>query len=265
MTLRERIDFLIVTPIFGVLVGATTAMSVLSGQWFQPSGYSDSTAGLLGATLLLAGIVSAAISAPLFDRVFTHRIGVTLKVLVPIVSLAWLSLIWAIRPNNLAVIFVIMVIIGACSMAMLPIALELGVELTRNADGSASILWCSGNLCSIILILGEGALRAPSTANPPYNIHAALILHGCVIAVFGSLVFLLRAKQARREIDETMMKNETFVGSATLGIADIAEYGNEHRSSGEETIVVPTANGTRAEAGGHTRNERNRWFANSVN
>lgn len=118
MTLRERIDFLIVTPIFGVLVGATTAMSVLSGQWFvraiwsftdpiaflihfrgirtqQPSGYSDSTAGLLGATLLLAGIVSAAISAPLFDRVFTHRIGVTLKVLVPIVSLAWLSLIWA--------------------------------------------------------------------------------------------------------------------------------------------------------------------------
>jgi len=34
MTLRERIDFLIVTPIFGVLVGATVAMSVLSGQWF---------------------------------------------------------------------------------------------------------------------------------------------------------------------------------------------------------------------------------------
>lgn len=61
----------------------------------QPAGYSDAISGLLGATLLLAGIVAAVVSAPLFDRVFTHRIGATLKILVPIVSAAWLSLIWA--------------------------------------------------------------------------------------------------------------------------------------------------------------------------
>lgn len=228
---RERIDFLITTLIFGSLVGATISMSVLSAQWFQPAGYSATTAGLLGASLMLAGIVSAVVTAPLFDRVFTHRIGLALKTLVPIVSLAWLSLIWAVRPNNIAALFAIMVIIGTGSMTMLPIALELGVELTRNADGSASILWCSGNAFGIVMILGEGALRAPSTANPPYNMHSALILHGCIIVVVGSLVFFVRGKQVRREADEEVIRNSVFLGNNTLVTAGETEEGsldNDH-------------------------------------
>jgi hypothetical protein len=36
-----------------------------------PQGYSDHQAGLMGATLLLCGIVAAVVTAPLFDRVFT--------------------------------------------------------------------------------------------------------------------------------------------------------------------------------------------------
>lgn len=51
--------------------------------------------GLFGATSILAGIIAAAIAAPLLDRVFTHSNLVTLKILVPTLSLAWLSLIWA--------------------------------------------------------------------------------------------------------------------------------------------------------------------------
>jgi len=103
------------------------------------------------------------------------------------------------------------------------------------------------------ILIAEDALRAPSTANPPYDMHIALILHGCVIMVFGLLVFLLRAKQARREIDESMMKNNTFLGSATLGITSTAECGDKHRPSREETLVIPTTNDTKAGAGGHAQ------------
>ena len=49
----------------------------------------------MGATLLLAGIIAAIITAPLFDRVFTHHLAITAKVFVPFVGAAWLSLIWA--------------------------------------------------------------------------------------------------------------------------------------------------------------------------
>ncbi|KAG9316556.1 major facilitator superfamily domain-containing protein [Chiua virens] len=185
MTLHERIDFVIITLLFGVFVGATTALSTLSGEWFNPMGYSDTLSGLFGASLLLSGILASALTSPLMDRIFTHRLGITLKVLVPIVAAGWFSLIWAVRPNNIAALFVIFVVIGICSLSMLPIALELGVELTRNADGSASILWCSGNLFAIILILG--ALRAPATANPPYNMRNALILTGPLSWFLGRL------------------------------------------------------------------------------
>jgi hypothetical protein len=61
----------------------------------QPVGYSADTAGFLGATLLLAGLFAAAVSAPLFDRVLTSHLAITIKVLCPILGAAWLSLIWA--------------------------------------------------------------------------------------------------------------------------------------------------------------------------
>ncbi|KAH7888728.1 MFS general substrate transporter [Phlebopus sp. FC_14] len=204
MSPRERADFVILSLLFGVLIGATDALSVLSGEWFEPAGYASSTSGLMGATLLLSGILASVVTAPLFDRVFTYRLGATLKVLVPVVAFGWLSLIWAIRPNNTGALFAVMAIIGTCAVTMLPVGLELGVELTRNADGSAAILWCSGNLFGIILVLVEGALRAPATANPPYNMHNALILNGTVVMAFGVLVFFIRARQARRALDEVM-------------------------------------------------------------
>ena len=49
----------------------------------------------MGACLLLAGIVAAIATAPLFDRVFTHHLAITAKIVVPIIGAAWLSLIWA--------------------------------------------------------------------------------------------------------------------------------------------------------------------------
>lgn len=47
----------------------------------------------------------------------------------------------AAKPKDTAGLFVIMAIIGAASIALLPVALELACELTRNADGSSAVLW----------------------------------------------------------------------------------------------------------------------------
>jgi len=61
----------------------------------QPYGYSDTESGLLGATMLLAGLLAAIITAPLFDRVFTHDLAKACKIFVPLTALGWLSEIWA--------------------------------------------------------------------------------------------------------------------------------------------------------------------------
>ena len=45
------------------------------------------------------------------------------------------------KRNNTGALFAIMAMIGAGSVTLLPVAIELAVEVTRNADGSTAILW----------------------------------------------------------------------------------------------------------------------------
>lgn len=78
-----------------------------------------------------------------------------------------------VKKNDDGALYALFAIIGACSVALLPIgtffsrrttlactddgmslAIELGAELTRNADGSSATLWFFGNLMCIIFILG---------------------------------------------------------------------------------------------------------------
>ena len=48
----------------------------------------------MGAVLLLVGLVVAAITSPLFDRVLTNHLALSAKIALPIMAACWLSLIW---------------------------------------------------------------------------------------------------------------------------------------------------------------------------
>ena len=111
--------------------------------------------------MLLSGILAAIVTAPVFDRVLTQHLGLAVRVVCPIIAAAWLSLIWAgkevilpfplgslvltilitVKPHNVGALFAIFVVIGVCSVTLLPVAVELGVEMTRNPDGSSAVLW----------------------------------------------------------------------------------------------------------------------------
>ncbi|KAJ7358488.1 major facilitator superfamily domain-containing protein [Mycena albidolilacea] len=206
MTLRERLDFVIVVFVFGVLAAAVNVFGFLSGEILHPLGYSAGSAGLMGATLILSGIVAALVSAPLFDRVLTSHLAITAKVIVPVLSAAWLSLIWAARPNNSGALFAIFAIIGVMSITMLPVMLELACEITRNADGSSALLWFACNGFVIIFVLVEGALRAGLDASPPQNMRRALIFNGVVVMSTLSIIFFLRGQQTRKQIDQEKLQ-----------------------------------------------------------
>ncbi|TBU57173.1 MFS general substrate transporter [Dichomitus squalens] len=202
MTVRQRIDFVILCLLFGVIVGVVNTFGILTAEQLEPYGYSDDTAGLMGAVLLLVGLVAAAISSPLFDRVFTRHLALFGKLLLPGIAACYLALIWEIKPNNAAVLYVLVAIIGAIGLTLLPVVLELGVELTRNANGSSAVLWFSTNLFGLVFVLVEGALRAGPDADPPLNMHRAFIFQGAVVAVVVVFVYLVEGKQTRRFQDE---------------------------------------------------------------
>ncbi|THH01887.1 hypothetical protein EW145_g6842 [Phellinidium pouzarii] len=201
MTLRERIDFAILSIVFGVLLAGVNTFSLLSNEILEPYGYSEDTAGFMGAALLLSGLAAAFITAPLFDRIFTHHLGRAVRIFSPPIAAAWLALIWAARENNAVALYALLILIGVCSLSTLPVALELGCELTRNSEASSAILWFSGNLCGIIFILVMSALRAPASASPPLNMHRALVFNGVTIFATTMSIFLFRGRQRRRERD----------------------------------------------------------------
>ncbi|KZT58894.1 MFS general substrate transporter [Calocera cornea HHB12733] len=226
MTRRQRIDFVILTIEFGSLVGAFTAMSILLNQFMVPYGYSADTAGFVGAAFLLSGIVAACVTAPIYDRYLTHHLATSARLFVSALGIIYLTLIWGIRGNDLGGIYAQFVLIGVCSFILLPVALELGVEVSRNAETSSAIFWCSANLFSVIYILVEGALRAPEDADPPLNMHRAVIFQSVVVMVLCAAVFGLEGRQVRRQIDkekadeagsEHLMENPSQVSREEIG------------------------------------------------
>jgi hypothetical protein len=60
----------------------------------------------------------------------------------------------------------------------------------------------------------QGALRAGAGANPPLNMHRALIFSGTFVLSAATLVFLVRGKQARKERDEEMQDRSRQIDAA---------------------------------------------------
>lgn len=202
MTLRERMDMTIITILFGAYVGAFDAFSIFINQIFAPYGYSSDAAGIMGGVLILSGIVGAAIMSPIFDRYLTHHLALAVKTLIPILAAAYIALIWDVRANNDVGLYIVMVVIGVSSFTLLPIALEIGCEVTRSPETSSAVLWFSGNLLSVVFVLSMDALRDNSpSANPPSNMRKSLIFQACFTAICAVTAIGLKGHQVRREMD----------------------------------------------------------------
>ncbi|KAG8817336.1 hypothetical protein FRC19_011415 [Serendipita sp. 401] len=206
LTKVERIDFFILFFVFGVLVAGTSSFSVFIAQIFQPYGYTDVISGIMGGAFLLSGLVAAILSAPIFDRVLIYHLAKTVKILLPVLGVVWIGLVFAVKPDNLGGIYAVLVLIASISFILLPVGLELGVEITRNAETSTAVLWSGGNIISFLWVLVMDALRAPQTANPPLNMRKALIFNASFICATACLVIFFTGNQTRRKKDEEMAK-----------------------------------------------------------
>jgi FLVCR family MFS transporter 7 len=110
--IRERVDFLVIFVAFSILVAAFDAFATLLDQIFSPYGYDSDQSGYFGAVLILSGIVAAIVSAPIFDRLFFKHLALAGKILAPISAISYLGLIFAIKENDMAGIYFLMVFVG---------------------------------------------------------------------------------------------------------------------------------------------------------
>jgi len=222
MTLRERFCFGLLVFVFSSVFAAFNTFPILSSQWLSPYGYSDTISGLIGAVMLLSGVVAAISITPILDRILTRHLGTTRKLLFPFIAGSWLSLIWAVKSNNTAALFVIFVVIGVCSIPFLVVGIELGVALTKNPDESAYVLWFFGNVISIVFVLVQSALRASPNESPPLNMHHAIIFNSDWVVSGFHFVFIMGGKQVRRGQDERTDEEQRTQGTRLDDIATLS-------------------------------------------
>ncbi|KAG0319404.1 hypothetical protein BGZ97_002199 [Linnemannia gamsii] len=202
-------QFLLLLLVFGSLVGIFNSVTSLLATFTGPYGYTSNQAGYLGAGMVLAGLVGAAVSGPLVDK--TKQYKSVCKTAVPVAVACVIGFVFAVRRDFFAGMLTLLIISGFSAFAALPAALELAVEITYPVTpaSSTSILWAFGQLVAIIMLftlqgLQDDELSARTGLNPPLIFNAAWCVVFAIIPVFfiNSPYKRLEAEAVSRRRDE---------------------------------------------------------------
>ena len=212
-SLRTTLRLLITNPTvyliflpFATYVGLFNSLSSLLTQILTPYNFSETSSGIAGALLILVGLVAAAITSPIVDR--TKAYLPIIKVLVPLNAFCYLVFIWAPGTHAAAAPYAILSVLGAASFSLVPVALELLVEVTWpvGPEASSTICWAGGQLLGGIFIVFSDALEDGKEASPPFTMRRALVFQAVVAAVVVPCVLALgrfgSVKSQRLDVDK---------------------------------------------------------------
>ncbi|KAF9876184.1 hypothetical protein CkaCkLH20_06127 [Colletotrichum karsti] len=182
--------WLVLVP-YAFYVGFFNSISSLLNQMMNPYGFSDEEAGIAGALLIVVGLVASAITSPILDR--TKAFLLAIKTAVPVIGICYLVFVWMPETRNIAGPYVVLAILGASSFSLVPVALELLIELSHpiSPEVTSTIAWAGGQLLGAIFIIISDALQAGDTADPPRNMKNALVFQAVVALVIVPLPLFL--------------------------------------------------------------------------
>ncbi|GKT86229.1 LOW QUALITY PROTEIN: major facilitator superfamily transporter [Colletotrichum tofieldiae] len=163
---------------YAVYVGFFNSISSLLNQMMNPYGFSDEEAGIAGALLIVVGLVASAITSPILDR--TKKFLLAIKVAVPVIGLCYLVFVWMPETRDIAGPYVVLAVLGAASFSLVPVALELLIELSHPPEVTSTIAWAGGQLLGAVFLIISNALQADGRADPPKNMKNALIFQAVI-------------------------------------------------------------------------------------
>ncbi|EFQ35835.1 major facilitator superfamily transporter [Colletotrichum graminicola] len=182
--------WLVMIP-YAVYVGFFNSISSLLNQMMRPYGFSDEDSGIAGALLIVVGLVFSAVTSPILDR--TKKFLPAVKIAVPVIGLCYLAFVWMPETRSVAGPYVVLAVLGASSFALVPVALELLIELSHpvSPEVTSTIAWAGGQALGAVFIIISDALQADASADPPRNMKNALIFQAVVAMVIIPLPLCL--------------------------------------------------------------------------
>lgn len=138
---------------FGCGVGVFNAVTTLMAQIVAPNGYNDDDASIFAACLIGAGLVGAGVAGAVLDKTKAFLPMIRITFIAATASFIFFALVN--KESHKAQLAIASGVMGMFCFAVLPIALELGVECTFpvSEGTSAGFMWISGQFFGTIFIL----------------------------------------------------------------------------------------------------------------
>ncbi|GAB4009968.1 MFS transporter [Nocardioides ultimimeridianus] len=135
-------------------MGTFIALATYAQPLLEPAGVSESSAGLILAFTLIAGVIGCAVVPVWADR--HHREVQLMGLGIAITAGACLHL--AIIPST-ALAYIMLIAVGFVLLPALPIVLALTEQHAPEAEGTAAgLIWLAGNLGGVVIAVVIGSL-----------------------------------------------------------------------------------------------------------
>lgn len=181
--LRQR-DILILLALFFVGLGIFNAITTWIEQVVAPRGLDSEQAGIIGAVMVVGGILGAAVLSVLSDRLRRRKPFLVLAVAGMAPGLVGLAFATS-YPLLLASAFVF----GFFLMSAYPVGFQYSAEVSYPAPEATSqgLMIMAGQVSGILFILGMDAFRDGPDASMTGSMVAFIVLTAVIIALVAFL------------------------------------------------------------------------------
>ena len=168
----------LVILLFFIGLGMFNAVTTWIEQILEPRGFNSEQAGIVGAVMMIGGIIGAVILPLLSDHYRKRKIFLTICMVCIVPGLAGLAL-----AQDYTILMVSSFILGFFIMSAGPIGFQYAAEISYPAPESSSqgLLLLAGQISGIIFIFAMDAFRTSTGAMTPFMV--AFIVLMCINAL----------------------------------------------------------------------------------
>ncbi|KAI7876656.1 major facilitator superfamily domain-containing protein [Mucor mucedo] len=180
--LLKNPHFLTLCVVHGLNVGLSIAWNGLMNQAISPYGYTDNQVGNIAAIGVVGGTLGCLISGPVIDKTKQHTI--LLKIMTPLMFSTYVAFIFVVKKDSFAAILYTNALSQFFLSFMVPVCVELGVEISYPVPESlsTSILWQIAQVIGFALVIVMDLFR-DTNGVPKNNLYKALIFQAVVAGV----------------------------------------------------------------------------------
>jgi cyanate permease len=170
--------FLVMLGIAFIVMGAFNGVTTWVEEIIRPRGFSPTEAGVMGALMLLAGIIGAVVLSALSDR---RRCRIPFIVFALVATVP--GMLGVTFATSTGMLFASALVFGFFIVAVLPLGMQYAAEISHpTPEGTSSGLIQLCGQVSVVFVYVMAALR---TANGSYTVSlllsAALLIAGAVV------------------------------------------------------------------------------------